>query len=246
MRKLMIPLVAAIAAVGCSSGTRTVSGQLDLTQMQPTNAQVVAISSSGRVFRAPIAASGAFSISLPTQASYTIRFANATNVANRYDAFATLAPHRAGATTHWFTLTSGAAIQLGRVARPGTTAAARPAAGLSTSSDGADDGGDSANDDQGEHEDDGAEACDLSGGADDIDVESDHDVNDSVDSDQDGQPDSVDNQDDRSTCSSKSDDGCKLSDNESKELDDDADQSCNSGSGGGTTGTPTPAPGVAP
>ncbi|MCU1280976.1 MAG: hypothetical protein JWM53_4522 [bacterium] len=246
MRKLMIPIIAAVAAMGCSSGTRTVSGQLDLTQMHPTNAQVVAISSAGHVFRAPIAANGAFSISLPTQASYTIRFANATNVAQRFDAFATLAPRRAGVSTHWFALTSGAAIQLGRVARPGT-AAVKPSAGLSTASDGADDGSSDGAGEQGEQEDDGAEACDLSGGADDADVESDHDVNDAVDSDNDGTPDSVDTQDDRSTCGTKSDDGCKLSDDESKELDDDADKSCTAGGGGSTgTPTPTPAPGLAP
>jgi hypothetical protein len=245
MRKLMIPILAAVAAVGCSSSTRTVSGQLDLTQMYPTNAQVVAISSSGHVFRAPIAASGAFSISLPTQASYTIRFANATSVAQRFDAFATLAPRRAGVSTHWFTLTSGAAIQLGRVARPGTTAA-KTTAGLTTASDGVDDGSSDSADDKGEQEDDGAEACDLSGGTDDADVESDHDVNDDVDSDHDGTPDSMDTHDDRNTCSTASQDGCKLSDDESKELDDDADKSCTAGGSGGSTGTPTPVPGLAP
>ncbi|MGZ3427039.1 MAG: hypothetical protein ACXVCV_10345 [Polyangia bacterium] len=245
MRKLMniVPLIAAVAAVGCSSGSRTVSGQLDLTQMRPANAQVVAISSAGHVFRAPIAASGAFSISLPTQASYTIRFANATNVANRFDSFATLAPRRAGVSTHWFALTSGAAINLGRVARAGTTAAAKTSAGLSTASDGADDGS-SGSAESGEQEDDGAEACDLSGGADTADVESDHDLNDAVDSDQDGTPDSMDSKDDRATCATKSGGDCALSDDESKELDDDADHSCTAGGGG--TGTPTPAPGLAP
>src|SRR5689334_1066359 len=182
MSKLMLPLLA-VATFGCSSGSRTVSGTLDLTQMHPTNAQVVAISSTGRVFRAPIAANGAFTISLPTQTNYTIRFANATNVAGRYDAFATLAPHRAGATTHWFTLTSGGAIQLGVVARVGT--GVKAAGGLSTLSDGADDSSGSESADESEHEDDGAEACDLSGGQDDADVESEHDVNDSVDSDHD-------------------------------------------------------------
>jgi len=240
MSKLMLPLLA-VAAFGCSSGSRTVSGTLDLTQMRPSNAQVIAISSTGRVFRTPVAATGAFSISLPTQTNYTIRFANATNVASRYDVFATLAPRRAGATTHWFTLTSGAAIQLGLVARVGT--GVKAAGGLSTLSDGADDGAsDSA--DQGEQEDDGAEACDLSGGQDDADVESEHDVNDAVDSDHDGTPDSVDDSDGRSICATASSDGCKLSDDESKELDDDADKSCTAGGGG--TGGPTPAPGLAP
>ena len=243
MQKLMLSIVAAGALVGCSSGSRTVSGQLDLTQMHPTNAQVIAISSAGHVFRAPVAASGAFSISLPTQASYTIRFANATSVANRFDAFATLAPLRNGATTHWFTLTDGAAIQLGSVTR--VAAAAKTASGLTTLSDGTDDssgGNDSAGDS--EQEDDSAEACDLSGGQDDADVESAHDVNDDVDSDHDGTPDSVDTDDSRATCAAMTDSNCKLSDDEAKELDDGADKSCTAAGSG--TPAPTPVPGLTP
>ncbi len=244
MRNLIIPILA-LAAVGCSSsGTRTVSGQLDLTQMQPVNGQVVAISSAGHVFRAPISATGAFNISLPTNAHYTLRFSNATNVQGRFDTFATLAARRGGATTHWFNLTSGAAIQLGRVARAGTVT--QTASGLHTASDdGSGDGESGQAGDQGEHEDDNAQACDLSGGQDDIDVESEHDVNDQVDTDKDGKPDSMD--DGKTTsCASKSDEGCELSDNETKELDDEADQSCGGGGSGGGGGSPvpTPVPGV--
>lgn len=245
MRKLIFTFIATVAAAGCSSGaSRTVSGQLNLAQMSPVNAQVVAISSAGRVFRAPVAANGAFSISLPVNATYTMRFANATNVAGRYDAFATLAPRRTGATTHWFTMTPGAAIQLGTVGRPGTTATS--ASGLRPASDGSSDGSDGSMT-SGEQEDDSAEACDLSGGADDIDVESDHDLNADVDSDHDGTPDEIDSHDDRAMCSSAtSSDDCALSDNEAKELDDDADKSCTAGGSGGGGAIPTPAPGVIP
>jgi len=240
----MRPLLASIAMLACAAGcssssTRTVSGQLDLTQLRPVNAQVVAISSAGRVFRAPIATNGSFSISLPTNATYTMRFANATTAASRYDAFATLAPRTATGSKHWFTLTSGGANQLGLVSRAGTTA--KPSAGLLTQSDGSDtEGSDSA--ESGEQEDDGAEACDLSGGQDDADVESAHDVADDVDSDHDGTPDSSDTTDNRAVCASKSDDGeqCKMSDDDEKELDDDANKPC-SGGGASDGGSAPPA-----
>lgn len=244
MRTLMISLMA-LALGGCSSSsTRTVSGQLDVTQMRLANAQVVAISSTGRVFRAPIASSGAFNIALPTHASYTLRFANATNSAGRYDAFATLTPQRPSGATHWFTMTSGAPINLGLVSRAGTTAP-RAAGGLSTASDGtgSDSGADSSGMSSGEQEDDGAEACDLSGGSDDADVESENDLNASVDSDHDGTPDSADDNND-AMCSSagSSGDDCEVSDSEGKDLDESADQPC-TGGGAGSTGV-TPSPGL--
>jgi len=246
MRTLTIASLMAFALGGCSSsGTRTVSGQLDLTQMRLSNAQVVAISSTGRVFRAPIAQSGAFSISLPTHTSYSIRFANATNVAGRYDAFATLTARRPSGATHWFTLTSGSAINVGLVSRAGT-AAPRPAGGLSTASDPAG-GSDSSGMDSGEQEDDSAEACDVSGGSDDADVESQNDVNDAVDSDHDGTPDSADDNN-SAMCSSASSSGddCEVSDSESKDLDESADQPCSGGglgTGAGSTGV-MPSPGL--
>jgi len=244
MRKLMLSLMA-LALGGCSSSdTRTVSGQLDLTQMRLSNAQVVAISSTGRVFRAPIASSGAFNIALPTHASYTLRFANATNVAGRYDAFATLTPYRPSGATHWFTMTSGAAIDLGLVSRAGTTAP-RGVGGLSTASDGSgsDSGDSSSGMSSGEQEDDGAEACDVSGGSDDADVASQNDVNDSVDTDHDGTPDSADDNNSAmcSTAGSSGDD-CEVSDSEGKDLDDGANQPC-TGGGAGSTGV-TPSPGL--
>lgn len=247
MRTLMIPLMALATLGGCSSsGSRTVSGQLDLTQMRLQNAQVVAISSGGRVFRAPIAQTGSFRISLPEHTRYTIRFANATNVANRYDAFATLTAHRPAGATHWFTLTSGGAINLGLVSRAGTTAP-RAAGGLSTASDGSgDDSGDSSETDSGEQEDDGAEACDVSGGSDDADVESANDVNDSVDSDHDGTPDAADDSNDAlcSAAATGGDDDCEVSDSEGKDLDESADQPCTGGGLGGGATAVTPAPGI--
>jgi hypothetical protein len=242
MRKLIVPL-AALALVGCSSGaTRTISGQLDLTQMRPVSAQVIARSSLGHVYRAPIAADGSFRISLPVNTTYTVRFANATTMAKRFDAFATLAARRPIGASHWFTLTPGANITLSRVARVGVARVVHTSP-IAITSDSGDDGKESA--DKGEKEDDGAEACDLENGKDDADVESDHDVNDDVDSDHDGVADSKDDHDDRATCASKSDDGdkCDLDDGEKKELDDDADKPC-SGGGGGDGGAITNPPAV--
>ena len=248
MRTWMISLMALATLGGCSSSsTRTVSGQLDLTQMRLQNAQVVAISSSGRVFRAPITQTGNFSIALPTHTSYTLRFANATNVSGRYDAFATLTTHRPSGATHWFAMTAGSAIQLGLVSRAGTTAP-RAAGGLATASDGTgSDGGDSSSGmESGEQEDDGAEACDVSGGSDDADVESANDVNEAVDSDHDGTPDATDDSND-ATCSaagsSSGGDDCEVSDSEGKDLDESADQPCSGGGLGGAT-TVTPSPGL--
>lgn len=242
MQKLTVPL-AMLALVGCSSSsTRTISGQLDLTQMRTLNAQVIARASSGRAFRAPIAADGSFAITLPTHATYSIRFANASSAANVYDAFATLTARRPASTTRWFTLTPGAAIALGRVARPGTAPAAAKGPLAIASDRSGDDGKDGA--DQGEHEDDGAEACDLDSGKDMADVESEHDVNDDVSSNQDGVADSKEDDGSRATCTSKSDEGdkCELDESEKKELDDDEDKACQGG--GGSIGTPAPVPGL--
>jgi hypothetical protein len=243
MRKLMIPVAGAFALAGCSgsSTTRTLSGQLDVSTLHLSNPQIVAISSSGRVYRAPIAANGAFQITLPAHATYSLRFANSTTAAERFDTFAILAVHKVGGTSHWFTLTPGAPILMGRVAQAGTAAAA--SSGLSTASTGEteSDGADQ----ESEQEDDGAEACDLSLGQDQADVESEHDVNDDVDSDHDGTPDSKESAaaDDRESCAFKSDDGesCKLGDDQEHELDSDAQQPCASGADGGS---PAPVPGL--
>lgn len=242
MRTLMISLIA-LSLGGCSSSaTRSVSGQLDLTQMRLSNAQVVAISSTGRVFRAPIAQNGTFSIALPAHAAYTMRFANATNVPERFDAFATLTPHRPSGATHWFTLTPGGNINLGLVSRA-AAGAARPTSGLTTMSDPSE-SGDSSSGMSGEQEDDGADACDVSSGSDDADVQSQNDLNDSVDSNHDGTPDSADTSSD-ATCSASANtsggDDCEVSDSQGKELDDSANQPCNGGGlGGGTPVTPSP------
>ena len=238
MRTLMMSSLMTLALVGCSSSaTRTVSGQLDLTQMKLSNAQVVALSSTGRAFRAPIASNGTFSITLPTHAAYTLRFANSTSAPERFDAFATLTPHRPSGATHWFTLTAGGNIDLGLVSR--AAAGARPSSGLKTMSDPSG-SGDSSSGMESEQEDDSAEACDLSGGSDDADVESQNDVNNSVDSDHDGTPDSTDTKDD-ATCASASGTGgendCEVSDSEANDLDDSANQPC---SGGSTTVAPVP------
>lgn len=236
MKKLVLAL---FVIAGCSSPTRTITGQLDTTQMSLAGAKVVARSSAGRVFTAPIAANGSFSIALPTRATYTMRFANSTSTPRFYDVFATLAARRPSRTTHWFTLTPGATVALGRVARAGVVAATH--SGLTALSDGSGDDSGKA-DDKGEHEDDGAEACDVDQGKDDADVESDHDVNDDVSSNKDGVADSKEDDHSRATCASATsgDDKCELDDREEKELDDDADKPCSGG--GGADGGSIPAP----
>jgi hypothetical protein len=239
MRKLILPLAGAFALAGCSgaSDTRTISGQLDVSTLHLSNPYVVALSSAGRVFRAPIATNGTFRITLPAHASYSLRFANGTAAAGRYDTFAVLAVRKVGGSSHWFTLTPGASISIGQVGKVSTNSS-----GLGTASTGADDGAEGADTEQ-EQEDDSAQACDLSGGSDETDLESEHDLNDDVDSDHDGTPDSMESasSDHRADCGSKSDDGedCKLSDSDEQELDSDAEQACTTG--GGTT---TPVPGL--
>jgi hypothetical protein len=166
---MRITLAVLAIAAGCSGSTRTVSGQLDLTTLRPQNGQVVAISSTGQKYRAPISASGAFSIALPANGSYSLRFANATSAAGLYDTFAVLSSARTG--KHWFTLGAGGAISLGNITRP----AGSTPSGLGTlsESDGSD-GSEMEKDDG--SEDDGAEVCDLENGKDETAVTSDHDV----------------------------------------------------------------------
>jgi hypothetical protein len=232
---LTVSIVTLLAA-GCSqTPTRAISGQLDVTQFHLAGAQVVAMSSSGRVFRAAVSPTGAFRIVLPTHSTYTLRFANTTSSARLFDAFAQLAPAKAGgARTHWITLTEGPAINLGKIGKVGTVG---PVATLR--SEGSDDG---AETEDGE-EDDGAESCDLSSGSDMEDVESEHDALDDVDSDHDGVADSSDSSDDRDACSSASDDGddCRLTDGQEHDDDSEHDNAC---SGSGTGGGPAPVPGI--
>ena len=234
-RMLAISIATLLAGCSQSTPTRAITGQLDVTQFHLVGAQVVAMSSSGHVFRAAISPAGSFRIVLPTHSTYTLRFANATSSATLFDAFATLAPVKAGGTrTHWITLTEGADINLGKIGKPGTIG---PTAILR------DDGSSSGTETESGTEDDGSNACDLSNGSDMEDVDSEHDALDDTDSDHDGVADSQDTSDDRAACTSSSDEGddCRLTDGQEHDDDAEHDDAC---SGGGTSGGPAPVPGV--
>ncbi|HJZ88582.1 MAG TPA: hypothetical protein VKN99_25590 [Polyangia bacterium] len=232
--------VVVFALAACSSPsrpTRLITGHLDVAHYHLAGAQVVAMSSSGHVFRAPIAqATGAFRIALPVGSTYMLRFANTTASRRLFDAFAVLAPMRpTGVRTHWVTLTAGRPIDLGRIAKAGTL--------TSQTLQPLDDGGggdDSADNDSADHdndgeEDDDADACDLDDGADMEDADSERDILDDTDSDQDGVADSQDSSDDRPACTSARDDGddCELNDDQENDDERDDDAPCNSGGGGG-------------
>ena len=236
LSRMLAITITTVLTTGCSQTppTRAISGQLDVTQFHLAGAQVVAMSSSGRVFRAAVSPTGSFRIVLPTHATYTLRFANATSSPQLFDAFAQLAPAKLGGTrTHWITLTEGADISLGKIGKVGTVG---PVATLR------DDGSSGESETESGEEDDGAEACDLSSGSDMEDVESEHDALDDVDSDHDGVADSSDSSDDRDACASASDDGddCRLTDGQEHDDDSEHDNACSGGTGGG----PAPVPGI--
>jgi hypothetical protein len=235
MRWLTLTLVGAVLVVGCSDDVskRTLSGTLDVPWSGTSGSRVVvAMSTSGHVFHAPIASDGRFRIALPVGATYMLRFANATSSPQMYHAFAVLASARPAGTTHWITLTRGAPIALGHVGGPTAVAGVRDDDAAKSEADAEPDDG---------VEDDGAETC--TGGAL-PDVESEHDALDDVDSDDDGVADSSDTEDGRPACTSATSDGgdCSLSDDQERDDESEHDGSCGPGAGGigsgGTAGAP--------
>jgi hypothetical protein len=242
-RALLLVASTVVFAVGCSpsgSSVRSLSGQLDTTQVHLVQAQVVAQAIDGRVFRAPVSSTGAFQLTLPVGVRYSVRFANTTSNSSLYDSFAVLAVRPGQHTFDW---TAGGAVALGRVGRAAAAASAlQPASETEdgTGTSGSDDGKES------DVEDDGAKACDLSNGADEMEVQSAHDLLADVDSDHDGKSDAVDTEDDRPACAataSKDDDRCSHGDDE-KEMDDEHAKACSSMNAGGTTNMTPPVPGV--
>lgn len=243
MKNLMTSTLVLVGLFGCSSGpaSRALSGQVDTSQVQVTSAQIVARSAGGRVFHAPIAPDGSFKLSLPVNERYSIRFANATTDPKFFDVFSVLTSTRAnGLRTHWYTLTPGNDISLGRISR--TTAAVGATAPSATTSGTL--GYASESDDVAEYEDDEVEACDIDDGQDQIEVESEHDLLDDVDSDRDGTADSIDAEDDRDECTAGNvSDDCETDDAEEQELDDDFDAPCADGGGSPVPAPPAPVPG---
>lgn len=241
-------LAAACSGNSPSSNQRALSGRIDTAKLRLVNAQAIAQAADGRVFRAPVSSAGDFRLVLPVGVKYTIRFANSTTNATRFDSFAVLS---VGAGKHAFNWTAGSELAVGRVG----SGAAGLGLGTASEHEGSAESGDdssSGGDDQC-IEDDEVEACDLSNGADEIEVECEHDILASVDTDDDGISDRDDDHDDRNSCSTTSaaDDDCSMGDEMEQEHDDEMEHEhnapCMTGStppaGGGST-TPTPVSGV--
>lgn len=208
-----------LLAFGCSSSgslegtmgsdgpyakTRTVSGRLEVAQFQVDRAEAVAIAADGRIFHAPLAADGSFSLTLPTYATYALRFANTTGTDGVLDAFAVMV-QKSGANRKQrsFTLTPGDAMELGRIARVQTISK-----GLSAATDDDDD------------ELDETDETETSSDADDIDDDSDVDTDGTTstatatdaDADSDSEADSDSDSDSSSDGTSPQDDDLEVCD----------------------------------
>jgi hypothetical protein len=239
--------IALLLGAGCSgrdANTRVVSGRLDTAQVRMNRAQVVAQAANGRVYRAPISSTGMFSITLPINTTYKIRFANSTSSTTRFDSFGTLVTRRPSGTSRWLTVTAGSSIWLGRVGMPGTSST-RTSCGCGEDDKDDDDVAEKDDDDD-DDEDDDAEVCDMDGGKDDADMEAEHDPAKVCDSDHDGKADADDDDDDRASCGSKTADDCAHSEDQENDLDDDKEAPCATPPGGSNMpappASPTPAP----
>lgn len=215
--------VTALLISGCQ-GSRTIGGQVDQTQFRLENAQAIAIASDGSIYRSHVGLDGRFQLALRTDATYTLRFANATQNETMYDAFAVLIQQTADGSRHEnFYLTSGDPIELGLIRRSGTLTLALTAA---TEDDGVEDDADTESDDDADTDSDGRRdddivACDLSGGTDLVTAEAENSLLGENDSDDDGVSDDEDSDD----CDSDSD-----SDDEAEETDDVEDDDTDSDS----------------
>jgi hypothetical protein len=242
LRSISIASLCLVAACsgGVDSSQRALNGTVDTAQMKLVNAQAVATARDGRVFVAPISATGAFRMVLPTGTQYTLRFANATSAANLYDSFAVLAVRPGRYVFSW---TPGAEVSLGRVGIGTVASGLKPASeeSESGSSSGSASSGSGEKEDGGScKEDDEAKACDLAQGKDEVEVESDDDMLAEVDTDHDGVSDAEDSKDDRPECTAMSmtqkDDDCQGNEDDEKEMDDEHSTSCSTMTGGSTTG----------
>lgn len=236
-----------VFAVACSSSERIVEGQLAQGKFSLSNAQVIALSSDGTTYRSPVAADGTFSVALPVGGEYSLRFANTTQRAGTYDAFAVLVSRDVtGLAYRRFKVTAGAAINLGQVYPIGTKSAGLSAASDDEAEDDADssgDDGDSDSDSSGGDDDtsegDVEHACDLGGGDDVTVVESENGLLANVDSDEDGVSDAEDTDEGATSCDdteSDSEDADSDTDNDNDSdmnADSDSDGDSDSDSDGG-------------
>lgn len=246
-----------LLATACGQNERTVSGQLATDQFALSGAQAVAVDEAGQTYRVPVAADGRFQVTLPVGKTYQVRFANSTRAPGVYDAFAVLVNHdRAGQAHKSFKLSSGEAIDLGRVQRSNTRTLALSAAddddGSSddddgdTESSGSDDGADDSDSDSSDDSDSSApsqddvdQICDLSSGGDMSSVSGTTSALSANDSDDDGVSDAEDDDDGDSSGSSCDDSDSDDTDSDSDDgsnddASDDADSDSDSDSSGGS------------
>ncbi|MBK6685737.1 MAG: hypothetical protein IPG45_14800 [Deltaproteobacteria bacterium] len=253
-----------LLATACGANERTVRGQLATDQFALSGAQAVAVDEAGQTYRVPVAADGRFQVALPVGKTYQVRFANSTNRPGVYDAFAVLVNHdKNGQAFKRFKLSSGEAIDLGRVQRSNTRSLALSAA--DDDNDDNDDNDDSSDDDDGDtessssddnsddsdssddgdssspSEDDVDQICDLSSGSDMSSVSGTTSALSVNDRDDDGISDADDDSDSSGDSSSDSCDDSDSDDTDSDSDDgdnddsmDDADSDSDSDSSGGS------------
>ena len=219
--------VAALLLSGCQ-GSRTIGGQVDRAQFQLEGAQAIAIASDGKIYRSHVGADGRFELALHTDATYTLRFANSTGDATKYDAFAVLIQQAADGSRHEnFHLTAGDPIELGLIRRSGTLSLALTVASDDEAADEEEESDDDdADTDSDGRRDDELTACDLSGGSDLVTAEAENSLLSENDSDDDGVSDDEDSDD----CDSDSDSDDEAAETEEAE-DDDSDGDSDSEAG---------------
>jgi len=236
MRNWLLGLLLTLIGCSGSTNTREVTGRLTSGTYGLDNPVVVAESSDHRVFVASVSKNGSFRLVLPAGVAYRMTLANSTPRASSYVAVARVNWPLQSGTSRWAMLSSGGAIDLGRVAHRSQSGSAT-SLGIqcdSCSSGGSDDGGYSDDDsDKGDcHEDDGAKTS-SKGGEDDCDCS--HKVSSSDGCDKDDDSDQHDHDCDQDDDSGDGDHG---DDDHSGDHDGDH-HSCDGGTsslGGGASG----------
>ncbi|MDB4970116.1 MAG: hypothetical protein JWN44_5805, partial [Myxococcales bacterium] len=199
----------ATAVIGCGSPeTRSISGQIATNSYSVNHAVVVAQSSDHRVWVAPVAANGRFTLTVPPNVEYRITLANTTAKPGVYSAVARINWPTTSGAQRWAHIGAAAVLNLGPIYKRGTKAGA--VSGASTS------GGECK-------EDDGAKT-ESTGKEDDCDCGNKTDDHDKCDKDDDG---------DRHDHECDKDDQDKGDHGDGDHGDDDGHE-CDGGAGGGS------------
>jgi hypothetical protein len=216
----------AAALIGCGSPeTRTITGQISTNTYSVSHAVVVAQSSDHRVWVAPVAASGRFTLTLPPNVEYRITLANTTAKAGVYSAVARINWPTTSGAQRWAHIGAGDTLNLGPVFKRGTKA---PTGTMGVSCDGCGKGSDGGSADGGGEckEDDGAKT-ESSGKEDDCDCGNKTDDHDKCDKDDDG---------DKHDSECDKDDKDKGDHDDGDKGDDEHDDHCGCSTDGGTSG----------